>query len=171
MSKLPFAIVALFLSGTSQAGQLVAAKPTVEIFSAGDKASAVLQTLKVGDTVAYTERKGMYWQVVTKDGKPGFVSVLAVKVKPEDKAGLNDAMREAVKNGRSQASADGGRTRSAVMGVRGLDDTSETGMAGSLRPNLHAVYAMEDFDQSVALIDEQAKIVLSEVEGRVKSGK
>jgi hypothetical protein len=170
MKSLAIAMV-LLRSTAGISGTLVAAKPAVPVYTAGDKDSPVLETLKSGDTVAYSERKGMYWQVVTKAGKPGFVSVLAVKVKPEANAGLNDAMREAVKSGRSQASADGGRTRAAVMGVRGLDDTSETGMAGSLRPNLHAVYAMEDRDTSIAVIDEQAKLVLMEIEGRASNRK
>ena len=171
MYKLTIIGMALFLPCSVQAGMLVASKSTVEVFSSGDKESPVLETMKSGDTITYIERKGMYWQVTTKKGKAGFVSVLAVKVKPEDKAGLNDAMREAVKNGRSQSSADGGRTRSAVMGVRGLDDTSETSMAGSLRPNLHAVYAMEDLEMSISVIDEQERSVLAEIEGRVKGGK
>ncbi len=171
MTKLPLIAVILLISNTGMAGTLVAAKPSVPVYTAGDKDSPVLATLKSGDTVAYSERKGMYWQVVTKAGKPGFVSVLAVKVKPEENAGLNDAMREAVKSGRRQASADGGRTRAAVMGVRGLDDTSETGMAGSLRPNLHAVYAMEDREMAIATIDEQAKLVLTEIEGRASGRK
>jgi hypothetical protein len=164
-------LVLLLAPGAVFAGVLIAQKPAVAIYSAADKASSVLVTLNAGDTVTYSERSGMYWQVLTKDGKPGFVSVLAVKVKPEEKVGLNDAMREAVKNGRSQSTADGGRTRSAVMGVRGLDDTSETGMAGSLRPNLHAVYAMEDMNLAPELVEDQAKLVMDEIELKVQAEK
>ena len=152
------------------AGIVESQKNGVEVYTAADKASAVLVKLKKGDSLPSQERSGMYWQVKTTDGKSGFVSVLAVKAKSEEKAGLNDAMREAVKNGRSQSSADGGRTRSAVMGVRGLDDTSDTGLAASMRPNLHAVYAMEDYEIPNGRVGIQADVVTKEIEGKM-SGK
>ncbi len=152
------------------AGMVEATKDGVDVYAGADKASAVVSKLKKGDALTAGERSGMYWQVQTKEGRPGFVNVLSVKVKPSSKEGLDEAMREAVKNGRAQQSADGGRTRSAVMGVRGLDDTSDTGMAASLRPNLHAVYMMEDLDIPRARIDQQAELVTAEIE-RKSSGK
>ncbi len=165
-----FFTAVLVWGGSCFAGMVEASKDGVDVLSAADKASAVLQKLKKGDTLRAGERSGMYWQVTGKDGKPGFVSVLAVKVKPGNDEGLNDAMREAVKNGRAQQSADGGRTRSAVMGVRGLDDTSDTGLAASLRPNLHAVYMMEDREMPRGRVDQQAALVTAEIERKV-SGK
>ena len=171
MSLLRMALFTGLFAAPAWAGVVESQKDGAEVYAAADKASAVVVKLKKGDTLSSQERSGMYWQVKTTDGKSGFVSVLAVKVKPEDKAGLNDAMREAVKNGRSQSAADGGRTRSAVMGVRGLDDTSDTGLAASLRPNLHAVYAMEDYDTPKGRIDAQADVVTKEIEGRMSRGK
>jgi len=153
------------------AGTIECQKDTAEVYASADKASAVLMKLNKGDTLAAGERSGMYWQVTTTSGQPGFVSVLAVKVKSEARAGLNDAMREAVKNGRAQSTADGGRTRSSVMGVRGLDDTKDVGMASGLRPNLHAVYAMEDHETPTALIMKRGDIVTSEIESRMKNNK
>jgi hypothetical protein len=165
------AIICGLLAAPVFAGVVESQKDGVDVYSAADKASSVIVKLKKGDTLRSQERSGMYWQVKTSDGKSGFVSVLVVKVKPEEKAGLNDAMREAVKSGRSQSTADGGRTRSAVMGVRGLDDTTDTGLAASLRPNLHAVYAMEDYDIQRGRIDAQANAVTKEIEGRMSRGK
>lgn len=160
-----FMMVALAaFSGVSFGGNVEAQKDKVDVLSAADKGSTVIVTLKKGDVLSAGERSGMYWQVQTKDGKPGFVSVLAVKVKPSDSGSLNDAMRDAVKTGRAQQSADGSRTRSAVMGVRGLDDTSDTGLAASLRPNFHAVYMMEDRDVPRGRIDLQESIVSKEIE-------
>lgn len=153
------------------AGTLEAQKDGVEVFAAGDKKSAVIAKLKKGEIVSSAERSGMYWQVKTKDGKSGFVSVLAVRAKADGKANLNDAIREAVKQGRSAAAADSGRSRSSVMGVRGLDDTSDTGMASSLKPNMIAVYAMEDYDLPSNAVDRQAELVMSEVESRVSNSK
>ncbi len=150
------------------AGTVESQKDNVDVYSAPDKASAVLQKLKKGETVNSGERKGMYWQVKTASGKDGFVSVLAVRVKTDDKVGLADAMREAVKKGRSQSAADGARTRSSVMGVRGLDDTSEVGVAANLRPNLHAVYALEDYHVSDDSVKAQGELVFAEIESKLK---
>lgn len=161
--------VSLFVPSAAVAALVEAQKDNVEVYATADKSAAVITKLKKGDQITSGERSGMYWQVKTADGKAGFVSILAVKVKPGDKAGLNEAMRDAVQAGRSQAAADGGRTRSAVMGVRGLDDTTETGMAASVRPNLHAVYAMEDFDLPRARVDAQSDLVLKEIESKMSS--
>lgn len=152
-------------------GTLEAQKDNVEVYASAQKTAAVVAKLKKGDTISSGERSGMYWQVKTKDGKDGFVSVLAVRAKANEKADLNDAMREAVKKGRSSATADGERTRTSVMGVRGLDNTSDTGMAASLRPNTHAVYAMEDFEIPKDRIERQAELVQAEIEGRMEHSK
>ena len=150
------------------AGTLEAQKDKVEVYSSADRKSSVVATLGKGDTLESGERSGMYWPVKTKNGKTGFVSVLMVKAKIEANSSLNDAMRDAVKKGRSSAAADGGRSRTAVMGVRGLDDTSDTGMAGSLRPNTHAVFAMEDFEIPKGRIELQSELVAREIENRMK---
>ena len=155
------------ISTPAFAGVVEAQKDGVDVYAAADKGSAVLVKLKKGETLTSQERSGMYWQVSAAGGKTGYVSVLAVKIKAEDKAGLNEAMREAVKNGRSQSAADGGRTRSAVMGVRGLDDTSDTSLAASLRPNLHAVYAMEDYEMADGGVSVQADLVTKEIESKL----
>jgi hypothetical protein len=153
------------------AGTVESQKDGVPVYAAADKSSAVLQKLKKGDKLAAKERKGMYCQVKAKSGKDGFVSMLAVKVKPDENPGLADAMREAAKKGRSQSAADGGRTRSSVMGVRGLDDTGEVGIAANLRPNLHAVYRLEDFEVSSQRLTTLGEDVLQEIELKAAKSK
>jgi len=157
----------IFGSQLLMAATVESQKDGVEVYSSADKSSAVIQKLKKGDKLSAGERKGMYWQVKTSSGKDGFVNMLAVKVKPDENPGLVDAMREAAKKGRSQSAADGGRTRSAVMGVRGLDDTGEVGVAANLRPNLHAVYRMEDFNTFPDGLSRQGELVMKEVEEKV----
>lgn len=144
-------------------------KDGVEVYAAADKSSSVIQKLKKGQQLDAKERKGMYWVVKTSSGQDGFVSMLSVKVKSDENQGLADAMREAAKKGRGQSSADGGRARSSVMGVRGLDDTTEVGMAANLRPNFHAVYRLEDFEGPTDSFKVQGDQVLSEIEKRVNS--
>lgn len=154
---------------TAVASSVEAKKDGVEVFAAADKAAAVLTKLKKGESITSSERSGMYWRVKLQSGQAGFVSVLNVKVKSDgESGGLNNAIREAVKAGRSSGEQDGSRSRSAVMGVRGLDDTSDTAMAGAVRPNLRAVYLMEDIDVSQEKLDQQADLVNREIEHRLK---
>jgi len=157
----------LLVTQVSLAGTLESQKDGVQVLSSPDKSSSVLETLKKGDKLSAGERKGMYWQVKTSAGKSGFVSMLAVRMKADENLGLVDAMREAVKKGRSQSAGDGGRVRSSVMGVRGLDDTSQVGLAANLRPNFHAVYALEDFELSSERVISQGDLVIAEVEQKV----
>lgn len=170
MNHISIILLGAIFSSAVYGGTLEAQKET-EVYASGDKKSAVIAKLSKGDTVTSSERSGMYWQVKTKDGKAGFVSVLAVRAKADGSANLNDAIREAVKEGRGAAAADSGRSRSSVMGVRGLDDTSDTGMAATLKPNMMAVYAMEDLEMPKAAVDQQAEIVSSEVETRMSKSK
>lgn len=160
----------IFCGWTTEAlaSSVEAKKDGVEVFAAADKSAQVLTKLKKGDSVTSSERSGMYWRVKLQSGQTGFVSVLNVKAKSDGESGLNNAIREAVKAGRNNGD-DGSRSRSAVMGVRGLDDTSDTAMAGSVRPNLRAVYMMEDIDVSKEKLDQQGDLVNREIERRLKS--
>ena len=163
-------VVALAVATTElQAGSLEAKKDDVEVYSAPDKASSLVGKLKKGETVSSGDRNGMYWQVKLGSGGSGFVSVLSVKVKAES-GGLNDALRDAVQAGRAATPQDGGRARSSVMGVRGLDDTSETAYAGSVRPNLRLVYSMEDNEITSEKMDYQADLVSRAIEDRMQHG-
>ena len=171
MWKFLMALILATFSQVALAGLVESQKDNVDVYTAADKGSAVLQKLKKGETLPVGERSGMYWRVKTVNGKEGFVSVLAVRVKPDENTGLADAMREAAKKGRSQSAADGGRTRSSVMGVRGLDDTSEVGVAANLRPNLHAVYMMEDYDVSAEKVANQGELVMAEIEKKMGAKK
>lgn len=153
---------------TAMAASVEAKKDGVEVFATADKAGAILAKLKKGESISSSERSGMYWRVKLQSGQAGFVSVLNVKVKSDgESGGLNNAIREAVKAGRNSGEQDGSRSRSAVMGVRGLDDTSDTAMAGSVRPNLRAVYLMEDMDVPQEKLDLQADLVNREIERRL----
>ena len=137
-------------------------KDGVEVFANTQKGAEVIAKLKKGEVVSAGERSGMYWQVQLPGGKSGFVSVMAVKIKADAGVGLNDSIRKAVKDGRNAAEENGARSRSAVMGVRGLDD-NDTAMAGSVKPNLRAVYEMEDMSVPQGKLDQQSMIIESDV--------
>ncbi len=156
-------IFALFAaSGLVRAGELEAKKDGVEVYSDSSK-SSVLGTLKKGEKLTYTERKGMYW-AVTHNSKPGFVSVMAVQNASSGGASsVTSAIKDAVRQGRDSEDAGNNRARSAVMGVRGLDD-SDSAFAGNVKPNLRLVYSMEDTVIPTSEIKQLEADVLREVE-------
>jgi hypothetical protein len=156
-------IFALFAaSGVVRAGELEAKKDGVEVYSDSSK-SSVLGTLKKGEKLTYTERKGMYW-AVTHKSKPGFVSVMAVQsASSGGTSSVTSAIKDAVRQGRDSEDAGNNRARSAVMGVRGLDD-SDSAFAGNVKPNLRMVYSMEDTVVPTSEIKQLEADVLKEVE-------
>ena len=156
------AMLALACSTPLLAAEVEAKKDGVEVYQDATNKSAVVGSLKSGQSVPVGERKGMFWQV-TLGGKPGFVSVLAVKHKADTDAGLAKAIKTIAKEGRSESDGKDARARSAVMGVRGLADDDNVGNASNVRPNLRAVYQMEDIrvnDKKVTALGDQ---VLREV--------
>src|SRR4051812_19561722 len=113
------ALSLLFSSGAAMAAE-VEAKKDVDVFADATNKSAVVTQLKSGQSLTAGERKGMFWQVTTKDGKTGFVSVLSVNHKADANSDLASAVKSVVNEGRTTDSTTESRARSAVMGVRGL---------------------------------------------------
>jgi len=168
LAQLSIGLAVAFAAGPLAASTLEAKKDGVTVTATADKAGAVLATLKSGETVDGTERKGMYWSVKTADGKAGFVSVMAVKVQAGASA-VGGALQDAAKDGRNTSEAANVRSRSAVMGVRGLDESGETAFAGSARPDLRAVYAMEDFVIPQNRVEKLGEEVFAEIAGRAEA--
>jgi uncharacterized protein YgiM (DUF1202 family) len=151
------------LAATAHAAEVEAKKDGVEVYADATNKSVVLSKLKEGEALPATERKGMFWQVKTKDGKAGYVSVLVVKHKPDANGDLAKAIKNVVKQGRSTDEASETRARSAVMGVRGLREDDDAGNAGNVRPNMRAVYSMEDDNVKKKDIDALGENVLNEI--------
>lgn len=144
MGNIKYLIISAFFLATSAfAGQAVEAKKNgTKVFSEASKKSSVLKTLKKGEQLDTLERKGMYWKV-SLSGKEAFVSVFNVK-KITSNSAISEALKDAVKQGREEGDGANMRARSAVMGVRGLDESESSAFAGNVKPNLRMVYAMED---------------------------
>jgi len=137
------AIFSLGFSGAVYAGKFVKAKKDgVKVYAEASKKADVLTTLTKGQSLDASERKGMYWQVKVS-GKLAFVSVFKVK-KVNKSSAIAEALKDAVKQGREEGDGANVRARSAVMGVRGLDESDSSSFAGNVKPNLRMVYAMED---------------------------
>jgi len=140
-----------------------AKKDGVQVYADATNKSAVVSQMKGGETLPSLERKGMYWQVKLPDGKTGYVSVLAVKHKAEGSTSLAKAIDSVVKEGRTSDGAGSARARSAVMGVRGLADDDNMANAGNIRPNLRAVFRMEDRHVSQKHVQRLGDSVFKEI--------
>lgn len=151
------------------AAEVEAKKDGVEIFAESTNKSQVMGSLKAGETLESVERKGMFWQIKTKDGKTGFVSILSVKHKPDTNSNLAKAINGVVKGGRGGEDATESRARSAVMGVRGLREDDDMANAASVRPNLRAVYEMEDVRISQKKVGELGDKVMGEITRKAES--
>lgn len=164
MAGLALAPGSLF-AGVAWAGSVEAKQDGVQVTATPDKGGAVVHTMKAGEVVQSTERKGMYWQVKVPGGKSGFVSVLQVKIKANDSDGgaIAGAIRDAVQSGRSSSEGANSRARATVMGVRGLDETNDTSYAANARPNLKAVFSMEDSKVPAAQIEDLSAKVFDEI--------
>ena len=152
------------LSGSSgYAAELVAKKDEVKVHSEKSTKSPVVATLKKGEVVSTIKRAGMLWKVETENGSEGFVKVFDVSIKASDDNGLVDAMRDAARSdGDDMDSVKSNRSRSAVMGVRGLDESSKTSFAGNVKPNFELVDRMEGYRVEGAAIASLEERLLKE---------
>lgn len=156
-------------SAVLAARTLVVKRKTTKVYAEPSKKSPSVAELKKNDQVTENGRQGMYWKVATSNGKQGYVSVMAVKAKPSnDKSGISAALRTAVQQGRSSEDAANVRSRSAVMGVRGLDTSDDVQYAGNIKPNPRLVFMMESQVVSPEELSAIEEGVYSEIEAKMK---
>ncbi|WP_218109855.1 SH3 domain-containing protein [Oligoflexus tunisiensis] len=155
----------LALSSSLWAAPVAAKKDGVEVTAEPKKGATVLVELKKGEVLEAGDREGMFWKVKTKDGKSGFVSVMLVQRQAGEDSALASALRdEALKARQNNDGSDSTRARSAVMGVRGLDESKDTAMAGNIRPDLRAVYRMEDRVVADNRVNRLEYLIMKEIE-------
>lgn len=151
------------------ARQLVPKKAGVKVFETASRKGAVVKQLNKSESVEELGRSGMFWKVKLGDGKEGFVSVMKVKRKPSNKSGeFSTALRKAIQQGRSADDASNVRNRSAVMGVRGLDESDDTAFAGNVKPNPRLVVAMENLNIDPKSVENIGNLVEREIELKLK---
>lgn len=165
--KAIIAIVSGLAAYQANAASVEAKKDGVKVLDAPSTSGNVVATLNKGDTAESEDRQGMYWAVKV-NGKPGFVSVMAVNRKQGEPSSLSNAIKTAVKQGRSDDDPASARGRSAVMGVRGLDDSDETAFAGNVKPNLRMVFQMEDLQVEPKKVEALGELVFAEIEKKAK---
>lgn len=143
MSLKFFLCVMIGLGSGVASAKVLETKRAAKLLSEPDRKSSVLSKLKKGAVLESLGRKGMFWKAKYEE-KEGYISVMKVKRKSTGKSGLADVIRAATKENRENSDSARVRSRSAVMGVRGLDESSSLAQIGNLKPDLRAVYRMED---------------------------
>lgn len=157
----------LFMSSAAYAGVVTPKRASAKILQEAKKSAPVIGTIKKGEELDAGERKGMYWSVQYK-GQQGYVSVLQVSTKSGSQGSiLSNAIRGVAQESRGTDDVQTSRSRSAVMGVRGLDESDSMGSAGDAQPRLNMVYAMEDREITSKSIEDFGDLVFQEVEQRV----
>lgn len=151
------------------ARQLVPKRAGVKVYDKASRKGSVLKKLSKSDSIEELGRSGMFWKVKLEGGKEGYVSVMKVKRKPSKKSGeFSTALRKAIQQGRSADDASNVRNRSAVMGVRGLDESDDTAFAGNVKPNPRLVVAMENLNIDPKSIEQIGNMVEREIEFKLK---
>lgn len=172
ISLLTYLVLGISMPGIAIASSVSAKKDGTQVTAEPKKGAAVIRELKKGESLEAKDRSGMFWKVTTPDGKEGYVSVMAVQRAAAEESGIQKELHNAALEAR--ASGDTGsstRSRSAVMGVRGLDEKNDMGDVGNLRPDLKAVYRMEDRVVSVKRVNRLESLVFKEVENTLAANK
>jgi hypothetical protein len=165
-------LVSLFFLSSAAFGEhiLEAKKDGVKVYKQASKKSDVVHTLKKGERVEAATRKGMYWKVNLSEDSNSFVSVFKVK-KVKQTSAINDALQDAVLQGRKDGDDDNVRQRSAVMGVRGLDESGTVQEAGNVKPNMRLVYVMEDlYIPRTEVLTLEAEVMAESESAAVRKG-
>ncbi len=152
------------------ATQVAAKKAGVPVLSEARKDAKTLLELKEGQSLKADIRSGMYWQVTLPSGEKGYVSVMAVQHQADEPNGIQSELRDiALEARRTATETDTVRSRSGVMGVRGLDESQDVSSAGGLRPDTAAVFIMEDRKIDPKRVQGIGRMVQEEVEQTLKS--
>lgn len=114
-----------------KAGVSLRAKPTVD--------GPVVKVLQGNERLKVTSKSGLYW-AVTLGADKGFV--LSSEVQPlrsNEESNVRSGFKSAIQGNKGNQK----RTRSAVMGIRGLDDAEEISNKSGDRNNPNATQKME----------------------------
>ena len=165
--KLVLAFTAFFTTSALLATPITPKSGEVDILASAARGADVIGKLAEGEVIEASERRGMFWQV-SFQGKEGFISVMAVQRQASQSSSLQRAISEAAAESRDSDDVTNARSRSAVMGVRGLSDSGSVAEAGNVQPDVRRVFAMEDRQVNPEDVERLGELVFREVEHRVR---
>ena len=137
-------------------------KPFTVIYESNNRKSEEVGKLQYGKKIDAIERKGMYWKV-NFNKKEAYISVRKVKIVKSDNSGVLNLITEEIQKSQNKDDSSMVRARSAVMGVRGLDEGRDIEFVGNVRPNLRLVYNMEGLVVSKSDIISLQSLVENEI--------
>lgn len=157
---------------TAEAKSMVAQRSGVNVYSEPSLKGKVLQTLTKGTEVVVTdsERKGLFLSVRLQDGVDGFVPYIQlVEKSDENVTKVMNYVRQLVKPKDQADNSARKRSAAAVMGIRGLaaSKSEELDSVSNARPNLKAVYEMEERDVNGADLEMLRAQVGKEMDSRL----
>ena len=149
----------LFIAPAAWADKFAAKRNGVLVYEQAVSAAKSVQSLKKGEMMESKDRSGAFWLVELEGGKKGFVRASDVlKMDSPDSGALTRAVQSvtSTKRNKDDSSNSGSaraRTTSSVMGIRGLDEDDKAAGRAGLKPNMRAVYGMEDRQVSPQRVD------------------
>jgi hypothetical protein len=153
-------------SGPALALDVAAKEDGVVVYKDASKKSEEIGSLKRDQVVEALERKSLFWHVKLPSGKAGYVLFTKVNRTEGSSSGLAQAIKDAAHDSRDMDDVKSARSRSAVMGVRGLNEGEQAASAGNVRPNMRMVYQMEDREVGEKNVGQIASMVQKEIEAR-----
>lgn len=122
----------------------IEAKAGARLYPSASSKEKAIEEAKAGENFEVKERSGMFW-LIFLGGNEAYIKVSDSKRIEMPQSGLEEALYKAALSHRQNGELSSQRTRAAALGVRGLSSSDvNIGDIGTLRPNLNAVYLMEN---------------------------
>lgn len=166
-----FLFIGALLAGVSSpaiALEVAAKSDGVSVYRDANKNSEEIGVLKKDQAVEAIERKSLYWHVKLPGGQKGYVMFTKVNRLEGSSSNLAQAIKDAAHDSRDMDDVKSVRSRSAVMGVRGLSEGEQSAAAGNVRPNLRMVYQMEDRKVEEKSVAHISNLIQREIDARAK---
>jgi hypothetical protein len=143
-------------------------RANAKVLSDKKLSSPQVALLKQGDAVTVIEGGNyLFLKIRMADGKSGFIPYTAVSEKNDSNLRkMFNAVKSITKPAEESNNESRVRTTNAVMGIRGLNATPEEQLSSvsNARPNMKAVYAMEEYQVRESDVAKLSDAVVGELE-------
>lgn len=165
------AVVWIAVAAHAADRQMVAQRDGTKVYSEPSMKSAVKTELPKGTAVMVFEEggKGLFRKVRLTDGTEGFVAYIQLAEQASGSSTkVMNLVRQLVKPGDQPDDSARRRSAAAVMGIRGLaaSKSEELDSVSNARPNLKAVYDMEERQVKAADLEKLSQEVARERRGK-----
>jgi Zn-dependent protease with chaperone function len=170
----PILLVLLSSAARAEEKTMYVTRANAKLLSDKKLSSPPVATLKQGDAVTVVDGGNfLFHKVKTPDGKNGFIPYTSVSEKNDSNLRkIFNSVKGITKPEEQTNNESRVRTTNAVMGIRGLNATPEEQLSSvsNARPNMKAVYTMEEFETRESDVTKLADAVMGELERAAASG-